>query len=612
MLGEITFALVGLLFLFSAIRTFVSELYQSYFGVVPNNTLGGIAVGLFFASVFAPVVARVVGPRRAMTLGALLLGLATLLSAAVRNNVLDVVLSAAAVLSGMWWLALLHSSRVVGRPSPLPLALPLAIVVDFALRTGLRTVPLVDQPLSTALPIVAIAALVYLASGLASLPGERTWTAPGLRGAAGLLALAPLLIVSELSGTNAAQVAAAGGLGLGPEPARSTQIGALVVGIGLAIGAVVLWRPLPRRPIAAGALVFGALLLWVHVPVLSLVGGAALAAGTLMASAMLITTEQRPARSSALSALALAGGWVLFVAVAFVYHAFYLAEAIWIATAGVALAVLAAPAVAGPRLRLGSVLLVAAISIAIPVTALYPRLGDVPLEPAKAALRVMTYNVHQGFDAYDEPGLDALVDTIAREDPDVLILEEVVRGWIIDEQHDVLGVISERLGMPYVFQPNIGDLYGNAILSRMPMTDVRRIAYAKEPNPRYQQRGALAVSIAGVLFIGTHLDEHADASVIRQEQVRTLLRAWDGATPAVVAGDLNALPDAVELELLARSGFTDLVLAAGVKDDTFSSTEPHERIDYIWGIGVTPSQAHVVNSTASDHRAVVVTITRSR
>jgi len=32
--------------------------------------------------------------------------------------------------------------------------------------------------------------------------------------------------------------------------------------------------------------------------------------------------------------------------------------------------------------------------------------------------------------------LDVLVDTIARESPDVVCLQEVVRGWMIDEQHD--------------------------------------------------------------------------------------------------------------------------------------------------------------------------------
>ena len=103
----------------------------------------------------------------------------------------------------------------------------------------------------------------------------------------------------------------------------------------------------------------------------------------------------------------------------------------------------------------------------------------------------MTYNIHQGFNAGQTPSLDALVDVVSLEQPDVLVLQEVVRGWMIDEQHDALGVLAERLAMPYVFGPNIGDLYGNAILSRFPMTDVKRVHFAVEGGAKHQPRGAV-------------------------------------------------------------------------------------------------------------------------
>jgi len=109
----------------------------------------------------------------------------------------------------------------------------------------------------------------------------------------------------------------------------------------------------------------------------------------------------------------------------------------------------------------------------------------------------------------------------------------------------------------------------------------------------------------------THLDEHDDASDVRQRQVRELLRAWDGASPAVIAGDLNAPPASLELDLLSQSGFSDLALQAGTDEGTFPSEKPVKRIDYIWGVGVSGSQAHTVASTASDHRAVVVNVTRT-
>jgi len=607
-LGEVTFALLGTLFLLTGLRTFLSSLYQVLFGNLPNTTIGAIAFAVFAAAALAPLLARMYGQRRAVGLSALALALATAASAFIRIAPVDLVVSAVAVVSGSWWLALLHASRPEGRPSPLPVALPLALATDFALRHAFRTVPVVDLPLSASLPLVLAAVLVFVAAGLATIADARTWTSPGTRGALALTALPPLLMVGETGLTNAAQVALAAGLGLGPEPARATQIGAAIVGLGLAAGAILLTRDLPRRPIGAALLVAGAALMWLHLPVVSLVGGALGACGLLIGASALVTPSVA-GKGGLAAALPLAVGWVLFVAIGFAYHAYYLTPALWVATAAVALVLLATPAVQGPRLGLGPALLVAAIAVVIPLVALFPFRAP-ESAPEQATFRLMTYNVHQGFDVGQVPSLDALADTILREAPDVLVLQEVVRGWVIDEQHDVLSVLAERLGMAYVWQGNIGDLYGNAILSRMPMTDVRRVSYAKEPAIRHQQRGALVARISGVLVIVTHLDEHADSSDVRQRQVRELLRAWGDAPVAVIAGDLNAVPASLEMDLLARSGFSDLALQAGADEGTFPSDKPDRRIDYVWGVGLTGAQAHTVASTASDHRAVVVNITR--
>jgi len=93
------------------------------------------------------------------------------------------------------------------------------------------------------------------------------------------------------------------------------------------------------------------------------------------------------------------------------------------------------------------------------------------------------------------------------------------------------------------------------------------------------------------------------------EQVRTLLGEIGKVTPAIIACDCNAKPEAPELMLITDSGFGDLALQSGGGGLTFPSDQPVERIDYIFGLGVTAAQGHVVGSTASDHRAVVVNVT---
>jgi endonuclease/exonuclease/phosphatase family metal-dependent hydrolase len=248
------------------------------------------------------------------------------------------------------------------------------------------------------------------------------------------------------------------------------------------------------------------------------------------------------------------------------------------------------------------------IVVGVPLVALLltPKVEASP-DAAPNTLRVMTYNIHQGFSAGQVPSLDQIVEVVMHESPDVLLLQEVVRGWMIDEQHDALSYLSERLGMPYVFGPNIGDLYGNAILSKYAMSDVRRVHFAVQPSARHQPRGAVGVRIGDIVIVTTHLDDIADSSAVRQEQVRTILREWDGEKIAVIAGDMNAEPGDLEMGLFSEAGYGDLGEPAG---PTTTMNDPPKRIDYVWGIGVTAqSPPHTVMSLgASDHRAVVVNV----
>src|SRR5438105_2071851 len=493
MLGEVTFAVIGLLFLIADVRTFSSTFQQTFFGQ-SNTTLAVMATAVFATSFLAPIVGWRLGPKRSVGMSAAMLAIATLVATVLRNNIADLALSITAIAGGLWWLGLLHASRPPDRPSPLAVALPIAFSADLVLRAAFRTVPLVDLNAALAAPLVLVAALVFLASGVAAMSGARTWTRPDARGALALIAFARAL------------------------------------------------------------------------------------------------------------------GWLVFVATAFGFYAFWAyVPAVYAATAVVAVAALLVSGGALPAWRALPIALVP-IVVGIPFAALLLTPQSPPSKDPTTPFRVMTYNIHQGFNAGQVPSLDMLVDVISRESPDVLVLQEVVRGWMIDEQHDALGVLAERLDMPYVFAPNIGDLYGNAILSRFPMTDVKRVHFALEGGAKHQPRGAVGVRVGDVLIVTTHLDDIADSSAIRQEQVRTILREWDGERVAIIAGDMNAEPGSLEMALLSEAGYGDL----GEPARGTTMDDPPKRIDYIWGIGVNaqgpPNTAWSL--AASDHRAVVVNVTR--
>ena len=609
MVGEVTFAVIGLLFLIADIRVFSSTFQLTFFGQ-SNTTLAIMATSVFATSFLAPIVGWRLGPKRSVGMSAAMLGIATLIATVSRNNIGDLALSIVGIAGGMWWLGLLHASRPADRPSPLAVALPIAFAADLVLRAAFRTVPLVDLNLTLAAPLVLVAALVFLAAGVAAIGGVRTWTRPDARGALALIAVPALFLVAETGGTNGAQVALAAGLGLGPEPPRATELGMVLVGLGLAAGSLALSRRYARGVAAAIACVAGAALVWaVHAPVFSLVGGLVLAAGLFIAAATIPGAPLKVTGSPAAVTLALALGWLVFVGTAFGFYALWAyLPALYAAVAVVAIAALLSPGGALPAWRALPIALVP-IVIGVPLLALVLT-PTMPAELApKNTFTVMTYNIHQGFGAGQVPSLDLLTDAISAQSPDVLLLQEVVRGWMIDEQHDALSVLAERLKMPYVFAPNIGDLYGNAILSRFPMTDIKRVHFAVQPSLRHQPRGAVGVRIGDVLIVTTNLDELADSSAIRMEQVRTILREWDGEKIAIIAGDMNADPGDLEMSLFGEAGYGDLVESLGT---TTVTDDPPRRIDYIWGIGVIGSSPRKVEAPgASDHFGLVVNVTKS-
>ena len=611
-LGETTFAALGILFLLASIRTFTSTLYMTLYGNVSNETVGATAFAVFAASVLAAVVGWRMPPRRAIALSGALLAGGTLLATASRWNWSDIVLAAVALIGGTWWLALTHSARSGTGGSPFVLGLPIALAADLALRAGFRTIPVVDLTPVLAIALVAVATLVFLAAGIATYGGEREWTSPGLRGALALIAIPALLLVGELGATQPAVAAAAGGLARGPEAAGSWYIVAAALGIGMTTGALAVARGRPpRRVVAVAGLVVGAVLFWSHLSVVATLGAMVLVAGLFIAAAVLPDTAARPAGSPLVAALALTAGWIVFVALAFLFYAYYALPApAWIATAIVVAGLVAAVPLPAPRFGPAGVALMAALTVVVPVVSLV--MTPASATEQRSSFRLMTYNIHQGFDDGNVPALDRIAETIKAESPDVVVLQEVVRGWMIGEQHDALTVLAERVGMQYVFGPAIGDAYGNAVLSRLPVSDVRYIRYERQPLLRHQPRGAILFRVADVLVIATHLDHIEGATEVRQGQVHSILAAWNDQRPAIVAGDLNALPGTAELRLLEDAGFRDLAKDGGADQPTSPASDPKHRIDYVWGIGVTGSQAHTVASTASDHRPLVVNVGPSR
>lgn len=240
-------------------------------------------------------------------------------------------------------------------------------------------------------------------------------------------------------------------------------------------------------------------------------------------------------------------------------------------------------------------------------------------------LRVMSYNIQAGGGH-----LDSIAAVIRSQTPDIVGLQEVDVHWADRSNFvDQATELGAKLGMQVRFAPiyripNANPAlpmreYGVAVLSRFPIT-----AFVNDSLTRLSTQDANAaparvpgmvdalVSVAGrsVRVLVTHLDYRADPAVRIQQIAETLDYLSRRSIPTILCGDLNAPPDAAELNPLFRS-LRDSWTLAGTGDSlTYPAAAPMKRIDYVL---TSPHfevrSARVPASMASDHRPIVSDLT---
>jgi endonuclease/exonuclease/phosphatase family metal-dependent hydrolase len=157
-------------------------------------------------------------------------------------------------------------------------------------------------------------------------------------------------------------------------------------------------------------------------------------------------------------------------------------------------------------------------------------------------LRLASYNIHIGVgrDGHFHP---ERIESVLREcEADVIALQEVQLG---EGTFDMLAHLTSATGFtalagPTLTHPTHGH-YGNALLSRHPVTRHRRLDLSV---PGHEPRGALDATVdcgngVGLRVIATHLGLRPTE---RRLQVRSLLREVSADThrgPTVLLGDLN-------------------------------------------------------------------------
>ncbi len=241
------------------------------------------------------------------------------------------------------------------------------------------------------------------------------------------------------------------------------------------------------------------------------------------------------------------------------------------------------------------------IAALVILSAVLARPPALRLKDAGPNVRVGTYNIHYGYNTPWQFQLEQMARTIEESGADIVALQEVDTCRITSYGVDDALWLARRLRMEVIYQPTVEHLTGMALLSRFPVRQVE----GKLLTSRLEQTAIVRAQVE----VGDDILEAYGIwlGLEPQERAVQLGEALDfiKAGPVTFGGDFNSTPDSSIYRRLVDAGFTD---GAAVFDPspTSPSEAPRERIDYVWIRGLRPVAAKVLDSTASDHRMVVI------
>ncbi len=247
--------------------------------------------------------------------------------------------------------------------------------------------------------------------------------------------------------------------------------------------------------------------------------------------------------------------------------------------------------------------------------------AHLPAAGSEIPLRVMTYNIRSG-----NGNLAGTADAIRASAPQLVALQEVDVHWAERSSFvDQATVLGEQLQMHVRFAriyqfagmtpQDPPREFGVALLSKFPIPDwsnhiITRLS-TQETNPVPAPlpgflEARIDVGGTAVRVFNTHLDYRSDPRVRQQQVAEMLAYIGDASVPTLLFGDLNAPPDAQEIQPLLER-LNDAWPASAGPGLTDPADEPRKRIDYVLvSKHFRVQSASVPMTLASDHRPVVV------
>ena len=232
-------------------------------------------------------------------------------------------------------------------------------------------------------------------------------------------------------------------------------------------------------------------------------------------------------------------------------------------------------------------------------------------------IRIVTYNIHKGIGGVDRRYRpERIITTLQQYDADIVMLQEVDDGVPRSRSHRQVDLLGDALEMRYrAFQRNVKltrGHYGNAILSRFPLTKIESINLSL---PLKKRRQALLVHCRlgnhhhrRLIVVNCHLGLAGFERNIQIQKIlnNSLVKHIHKDTPLILGGDLNDVWNRLGKNFLVPEGFDP----ASKKINTFPAVMPIRCLDYLYYRGDIICQHSFPGHTkiarqASDHLPLI-------
>lgn len=251
-------------------------------------------------------------------------------------------------------------------------------------------------------------------------------------------------------------------------------------------------------------------------------------------------------------------------------------------------------------------ILTATIVLATTTFVILTAANPTPFSSTKTSLKIMTYNIQQGYDKAGQKGFTQQLELFREIDADIIGLQESDTARIAGGNADIVKYFADQLDMYSYYGPStVTGTFGIALLSKYPLVNPKTF-YMYSTGEQTATIEA-QISVGGKVFtvFVTHLGN--GGPIFQQEDVMKVVKEKENV---LIMGDFNFRPETDSYQI-TTDVLEDSWLLKWPQGNANQGIDPMRRIDHIFispdsGVNVTDST--YLPGPQSDHPALVTQI----